>query len=65
MMLQLFQPWMLRTTRLLLPGNQSVLLKMSHNSGQVVVTHVEEKQDCLTTDSLMLIEEGSDSAFPE
>ena len=52
-MLQLFQPWMLRTTRLLLPGNQSVLLKMSHNSGQVVGTQVEEKQECLTTYSLM------------
>ena len=63
-MLQLFQPWMLRTTRLLLPGNQSVVLKMSLNSGQVVSTHVEEKQECLTTYSLMRIEEGSNSAFP-
>ena len=65
MMLQLFQPWMLHTTRLLLPGNQSVILKMSHNSSQVVVTHVEEKQERLTTDSLIRIEEGSDSASPE
>ena len=53
---------MLRT-RLLLPGNQSVLLEMIRDGSKVVSTHVEEKQECLTTDSLVGVEEGSDAAL--